>query len=157
MDITFPCPNCNQELEADGSLAGTSIQCPACGNVLTIPTPDYHNVKVLNPIASSAAAREEKHFVVPVHEGPTEVLIAQPTHEEEAVAKTGPKQLRVKTIRRIDCVEVGHDRFDEMVTQFLNKVGEENVTNISTIAYTHIDIGSQKLLTDYGVLVTYKG
>ena len=54
MDVTFICPNCKQELEADTSLAGTQIQCPSCGNALTIPEPDVQNVKVVNPIASSA-------------------------------------------------------------------------------------------------------
>ena len=58
MDLMFVCPNCKQELEADSSLAGTQIQCPACSHRITIPEPDPTTVKVMNPIASSAAARE---------------------------------------------------------------------------------------------------
>jgi len=156
MDVTFRCLHCHQELEADSALAGTEIECPNCGKSLVIPQPDVTNVKMVNPIASSAAAKEEKHFTVPVHEGPSEILIKQPTLPKDVVPVDGRKHLRVKTIRRIDCVEVGHDRFDEVVTQFLDKIGEENVVSTNTVAYTHIDIGSQKLLTDFGVMIVYK-
>jgi hypothetical protein len=157
MDVTFPCPHCHQELEADASLAGSTIQCPSCNASLSVPSPDLHNVKILNPISSSAGAREEKHFTVPVHEGPSEVLIQKPIAQEEVAPLDGEKHVHIKTIRRIDCVELGHDRFDEIVTQFLDKIGSENVMNISTLSYTHIDIGSQKLLTDFGVLIVYRG
>jgi len=156
MDVTFPCTQCQQELEADASLAGTTIQCPTCGTSLIIPAPDVTNVRVVNPIAASAGAREEKHFTVPVHEGPTEVLIKKPIAVQDVVPQDGQLHMRVKTIRRIDCVEVGHDRFDEVVTQFLDKVGKENVVSINTLSYTHIDIGSQKILTDFGVLIVYR-
>jgi hypothetical protein len=157
MDVTFICTHCKQELEADASLAGTEIQCPSCSATLAIPTPDVQNVKVLNPIATSAAAREEKHFHVPLHEGPSEILIKQPTVKDDVASKDGHKRLRTKTIRRIDCVELGHDRFDEITSTFLNKIGQDDIVNISTVAYTYIDIGSQKLLTDFGVLIVYRG
>jgi DNA-directed RNA polymerase subunit M/transcription elongation factor TFIIS len=157
MDITFPCPNCNQQLEADAALTGTSIQCPSCGSTIQIPALSVTNIHILNPISSSAAAREEHHFSVPVHDGPTEVLVRQPVVVEEVVPAGVERKLRTKTIRRIDCVEVGHDRFDEIVSAFLTKVGQENIINVSTISYTHIDIGSQKILTDFGVLIVYKG
>jgi hypothetical protein len=156
MDVTFTCNKCGQELVADGALVGTAIQCPSCANSLTVPEPDPMTVRVLNPIATSAAAKEEKHFVVPTHEGPSEVLIAKPSVALEDVTK-GEAILRVKTIRRIDCVEVGHDRFDEVVTDFLEKIGRDNIVSINTLSYTHIDIGSQKLLTDYGAMIVYKG
>jgi hypothetical protein len=57
----------------------------------------------------------------------------------------------------VDCVEVGHDRFDEVVTNFLGKIGETNIVSITTISYSHVDISSQKLLNDYGVMIIYKG
>jgi hypothetical protein len=157
MDVTFHCTHCQQVLEADAGLAGTQVDCPSCGKHLVIPQPDLTNVKLVNPIASSAAAKEEKHFSVPVHEGPSEVLIKKPVAVQDVVPQDGKLHLRIKTIRRIDCVEVGHDRFDEVVTKFLDKVGQENVVNVNTVAYTHIDIGSQKLLTDFGILILYKG
>lgn len=155
MDITFHCIGCRQILEADASLAGNEIECPTCGRTLEIPEPDMTNVKVVNPIASSAAAREEKHFKVPTHEGPSEILIKTPT-KVDIVPKDGRQHLRTKTIRRIDCVEVGHDRFDEIVTRFLDGVGQENLVSVNTVSYTYVDIGSQKLLTDFGVLIVYK-
>jgi len=156
MDVTFICPQCHQELEADVSLAGTEIQCPTCENTISIPDPDVQNVRVMNPISASAAAREEKHFKVPQHQGPSEVLVTAPVKKVVKPADA-PKQLRSKTIRRIDCVEVGHDNFDQVLSEFLQEVGESNLVSVTTIGYTYIDIGSQKLLNDYGVLVVYKG
>ena len=69
----------------------------------------------------------------------------------------GAKQIRIHTIRHASCVESGHDKFDEKVAEFLNEVGEANVTAIHTVSYTHFDVGSQKMLNDYGVLVIYHG
>ncbi len=157
MDIEFKCSHCDQELTVDASGAGSEIKCPSCEQIIVIPAPgpDQQSHEI-NAIKSSAAAREELHFKVPLHDKPAERLIAKPLPPLEVSAKEGIK-LRVKTIRRIDCVEVGHDRFDEVVTGFLDKVGEANIVSINTIAYTHIDIGSQKLLTDFGVLIVYKG
>jgi len=44
-----------------------------------------------------------------------------------------------------------------VVTNFLVKVGEANIINITVLTYTHLDIGSQKLMTDFGVMVVYRG
>jgi hypothetical protein len=63
----------------------------------------------------------------------------------------------VKTIRHTDCIEVGHDKFDEVVTNFLERVGEQNIHSISPMTYTHLDIGSQKLMTEYAIMNVYKG
>jgi hypothetical protein len=52
---------------------------------------------------------------------------------------------------------VGHDKFDEVVTNFLIRVGEPNIISITTLNYSHLDIGSQKLLTDFGVMIVYRG
>ncbi len=142
----------------DSSEAGREIECPSCGEMIVIPEakPENQPREIINPIKSSAAAKEELHFKVPMHDKPGEKLIAKPLKPLEAAAKEGIK-LRVKTIRRIDCMEVGHDRFDDVVTSFLEKVGESNIVSINTLSYTTIDIGSQKLLTDFGVLIVYKG
>ena len=157
MDVTFVCPNCRQELEADAALAGTQIQCPACAHSITIPEPDPATVKVMNPIASSAAAREERHFSVPMHDAPTEVLIQKPPPPLEVAAKDTEKTLHVKTIRRTDCVEVGHDNFDKVVSEVLARIGQENIVSLNTFNYTHLDIGSQKLMTDFGIMIVYRG
>ena len=171
MDVIFNCPKCEQELAVDSSGAGTEINCPACGEAIVIPQPESVISRLgaetdsagprlgphpVNPIASSAAAKVEMHLRVPVHKTPTERLIEKPLAPLE-VAKDADKKIRIKTIRHTDCIEVGHDRFDEVVSNFLAKVGEPNIISINTVNYSHLDIGTQKLLTDFGVMIVYKG
>ena len=155
MDITFKCSHCAQELEVNLTEAGREIECPACGGRIVIPRPAIGDVHPVNAISSSAAAKEEKHFSVPVHSTPAESLITKPLAPLEAAAREGVK-LRVKTIRRSDCVEVGKDHFDEVVTDFLTKVGETHVVSIHPITYTHMDLSSREWITDFGVMVVYR-
>lgn len=166
MDIVFNCPNCGQELEVESTAAGSQIACPACQAAITIPEPQTPvpsptsptklEPHIVNPMASSAAAHVEMHLKVPVHEGPAASLIEKAKPPLEVAAK-GHKKIRVKTIRHTDCIEVGHDKFDDVITNFLQKVGEDNVTSVTPLTYTHLDIGSQKLMTDYAVLIVYRG
>ncbi|MFZ0828636.1 MAG: hypothetical protein WAO02_14545 [Verrucomicrobiia bacterium] len=170
MDIIFNCPHCEQEMAIDSSGAGSEIQCPSCGQKITIPagaTPPPESVPAgpadgghqttTHSIASSAAAKVEMHLKVPVRDKPGEVLIAKSKPPLEAVARGADKKTRVRTIRHAACVEAGHDKFDERVSEFLNEVGEANLIGVHTISYTHFDVGTQKILTDYGVLVLYRG
>jgi DNA-directed RNA polymerase subunit RPC12/RpoP len=170
MDIIFDCPKCEQELAVDSSGAGSEITCPSCGEKIVIPAAAASRSAIpteaaagptgglpVNPIATSAAAKVEMHLKVPVHKGPSEMLIQKPNTPLEVAAKESDRKLRVKTIRHTDCIEVGHDKFDEVVTNFLQKVGEVNVVSINSMTYTHLDIGSQKLMTDYAVMVVYRG
>jgi len=172
MDVIFNCPKCEQELAVDSTGAGTEINCPSCGESIVIPAPEMAvnragvdtapgaprvEVHPVNPIASSAAAKVEMHLRVPVHNAPAESLIAKPLPPLEVAAKETDKKIRVKTIKHTDCIEVGHDKFDEVVTNFLVKIGESNIISITTLSYTHLDIGSQKLLTDFGVMIVYRG
>ena len=170
MDVIFNCPKCEQELAVDSTGAGTEIECPSCGETIVIPEPEAVGARggiptvapirmeanPVNPIASSAAARVELHLKVPTNKA-TESLIAKPLAPLEVAAKETDKKIRVKTIRHTDCIEVGHDRFDEIVSGFLMKVGESNIISINPLTYTHLDIGSQKLLTEFGVLIIYRG
>ncbi len=158
MDVIFNCSHCDQELSVDAAGAGTEIECPSCGEKITIPSPPpAHQLgHPVNPIATSAATKEEKHFAVPVHSKPTESLIGKPLQPLEAAAKEGIK-LRIKSIKRSDCVEVGKDHFDEVVTRFLEKVGESNLVKLETFNYTHQDLSTREWVTDYGVLIVYKG
>jgi DNA-directed RNA polymerase subunit RPC12/RpoP len=157
MDMSFSCPNCKQQLEAETTMAGNEIACPSCGATMVIPDATVMNVKA-NPIATSAAAKEEYHFSVPVHDQPTELLIKKANPPLEIAGRSdGEKKLRVKCIRRTDCVEVGHDRFDETVSELLGKIGEQNLVSITPITYTHVDLGSRQLMTDFGVMLVYKG
>jgi hypothetical protein len=157
MDMIFNCSNCKQQLEADSLMAGSEISCPSCNEPLTIPEPNPTIVRSGNPIASSAAAKEEHHFQVPLHEGPSEVLIEKARPPLEVAAREGDRKIRVRTIRRTDCVEVGKDRFDEIVSELLQDIGETNIISITPIAYTHLDLGSRQLMTDFGVMIVYKG
>jgi DNA-directed RNA polymerase subunit RPC12/RpoP len=156
MDMVFSCPSCKQQLEAATSMAGNQIACPSCGATIVIPEANPMNIHV-NPIATSAAAKQEYHFSVPVHDAPTEVLIQKSAPPLEATAKETDKKLRVRCIRRTDCVEVGKDRFDEVVSDVLQKIGEANLVSITPIAYTHMDLGTRQLLTDFGVMIVFKG
>ena len=167
MDIVFNCPKCDQELAVDSSGGGSEINCPSCGEKIVIPHTSskppsgplvtHGGPLPVNPIASSAAAKVEMHLKVPVHSKPGAMLIEKPLAPLEVAAKESDKKMRVKTIRHTDCIEVGHDKFDEVLSNFLAKVGEQNVISVNSLTYTHIDIGSQKLLTDYAVLVVYRG
>jgi hypothetical protein len=156
MDLTFNCQNCNQELAVDASASGTEITCPTCNQKITIPALSVSNIHPMNPMATSAAAREEKHFTVPVHDSPSEILIEKPLPTLE-VAKEGDKKLRIRCIKRTECVEVGKDKFEQVVSDFLGKIGESNVVSINTINYSHIDMGSRQILTDFGVMIIFKG
>jgi len=168
MDIIFNCPKCEQELAVDSRGAGTEIDCPSCGEKIVIPQapappgytgpPGTHDAAhPINPIASSAARKVEMHLKVPLRDKPSESLIEKPPPPLEVAAKESDKRVRVHTIRHTDCIEVGRDKFDEVITNFLAKVGEANVIGLHPLTYTHLDIGTQKLLTDYAVMVVYRG
>jgi len=36
-DALFKCPHCERQLSASEEMEGTSISCPSCGNILTVP------------------------------------------------------------------------------------------------------------------------
>jgi DNA-directed RNA polymerase subunit RPC12/RpoP len=165
MDIVFNCPNCEQELAVDQSGAGSQIECPACNQPITIPATGKVTTGAIPPvapppapsaIAASAAAKVALHLKVPVSDKPTASLIEKPKPPLEVAAK-GEKKIRVHTIRRAQCQENGHDLFDEKVTKWLNEVGEANITGIHVVTYEQFDVGTQKIMTDYGILVVYRG
>lgn len=168
MDIIFNCPNCDQELAVDQSGAGTQIDCPSCGHALTIPTQGKVTTgslppvppppsKTASPITASAAAKVPLHLKVPVRDKPSELLIDKPKPPLEVVQKGAGKRLRIHTIRRASCIESGHDYFDDRVSEFLNKIGETNLISIHTVNYEHFDVGVQKIMTDYGLVIVFRG
>jgi DNA-directed RNA polymerase subunit RPC12/RpoP len=159
MDVIFNCRHCNQELSIDSADAGREIDCPTCGQRIVIPAPETQapgEPRVINAMAASAAAKEEKHFSVPVHDKPAESLITKPLVPLEVAAKEAIK-LRVKTIRHSDCIEVGRDHFDEFVTKFLDKVGEAHLVSITPITYMHQDLASREWINDFGVMIVFRG
>jgi ribosomal protein S27E len=168
MDIVFNCPNCEQELAVDQTGAGTQIDCPACGETITIPaaaaggkvTTDSLPVAPTpapSAINTSAAAKVELHLKVPVHDKPVASLIDKPKPPLESVQKGAGKRLRIRTIRRAACLENGHDKFDEKVSDFLQEIGESNIVSTHIVVYEQFDVGIQKIMTDYGMLVVYRG
>jgi hypothetical protein len=99
----------------------------------------------------------ELHLKVPVHDKPAESLIGKPRRRWRRSKKGAGKKLRSHTIRRAACIESGHDKFDEKVTAFLQQVGEPNLIGVHIISYEQFDVGVQKIMTDYGVLVDLPG
>ena len=165
MDIIFDCPNCSQELAVDSSGAGTDIECPSCGETISIPAdpqkpPDSKELVVPNltasAIASSAAAKVEKHLRVPVRSTPAEPLIAK-ANPPLGTKVAGDTQVRIRTIRRSSCVEAGHDNFDDIVSKFLKEVGEPNLISTQVVNYSFYDVATQKVVTDYGLVIIFRG
>jgi DNA-directed RNA polymerase subunit RPC12/RpoP len=168
MDIVFNCPNCDQELAVDQAGAGSEIECPSCGETITIPAGPGKvttgSLPVTPPAAgsgaainTSAAAKVELHLKVPVHDKPAESLIAKAKPPLEVVQRGAGKQLRVRTIRRAACIENGHDLFDEKVSAFVQEVGESNIVATHVVGYEQFDVGIQKIMTDYGIMIIYRG
>ena len=166
MEIIFNCPHCNQELAVDSEGAGTQIPCPTCKETITIPdkpanaeAADDAAAPSLAPsaISTSAAAKVAMHLKVPVRATAGESLIKKSAVPLEAVAKGADKQIRVRTMRHDKCIDAGHDKFDEMVTKVLQEIGEPNLIGIHPINYEHFDVQTQKVMTDYGLVILYRG
>lgn len=158
MDIVFKCPHCQTELEVEADAAGEIIPCPACNREIRIPASSGSTPPPPPPPRPPATpAAGEKKFAVPVSNKPVEPLIQKALPSLEAQSKLdGKKIIRLKTIRHSDCREVGRDNFDAVVTEFLNKIGEENIVSITPINYSYVEMGTQKLITDFGLAVIYR-
>jgi hypothetical protein len=169
MDIVFNCPHCQVELEVEASAAGESIPCPECGRTIQIPAASpapTSSVPASKPpppppppssAAPSTASTAEKKFSVPVSNQPVEPLIqkAKPSLKAQAKAE-GKRLLRLKTLRHSDCKEVGKDLFDDIVSDFLNGIGEDNLISITPINYSYVEMGTQKLINDFGLAILYR-
>lgn len=144
----------------DVSAAGSSVDCPACNRKITVPTPDPAQLRMAPHGAGDTAHdpnRVEKHFVVPIHDGPTEALIHKPSPTLEVAAREPDKKIKVKTFRRVDTMTVNKDNFDAVVSEFLQKVGQDYIISISPLTYTYKDLATEHYVTDYGVMVVYRG
>lgn len=64
--------------------------------------------------------------------------------------------VRVKSFKRTEFIEIGRDRFDDGVSEALTQIGAENIINVLPLTYEHIDIATEKVVADYGVIVVYK-
>jgi hypothetical protein len=96
--------------------------------------------------------REHKHFVVPQRDRKQpEKLLSKPVKSLELAAKQSGT-LRVKTFRRLDCVEGGKDVFDDVVGKFLTEVGEGNLVKMESFQYSRGEAGA----LDHGLVVVYR-
>lgn len=167
------CPACNSNIlippPSDENKVGETMQMPPETEPGALPTEGAPAASAetpaggekgdsgMNPSNASAAAKEDKHFAVPTREGPAEVLIKKASKPLEVAARESDRRIRLRTIRHVDCHELGKDRFDEAVSEFLQKIGQKDVIAIHPISYTHLDPATQKLLVDYGVIVVFNG
>ena len=103
------------------------------------------------------ASTPGKKFSVPMSNQPVEPLIqkAKPSLKAQAKAE-GKRLLRLKTLRHSDCKEVGKDLFDDIVSDFLNGIGEDNLISITPINYSYVEMGTQKLINDFGLAILYR-
>lgn len=155
MDISFKCPVCDQELEVDESGAGSTIDCPACSSSITVPVPEHTTAAPPPPRAPAPEPpKVEKHFTVPVHDKTPSVplLIQRSSRPLEVVAKEGDKKMRIRTFKRIES-----EPFDETVSAFLEKVGQTNIVSVSPIHYSYVEPANRNVVTDFGVVVVFKG
>lgn len=159
MDIVFNCPHCGLGLEVDQDAAGQQFDCPTCQKSVTVPTAAAVPIKtaLAGTAGPTPSPRDEKRMAVPASQKPIESLIQKPNKSLELAAKESKPGMRVKTLRHSDCKEVGKDKFDESVSDFLNNIGDQNIVSINPINYSYLDIVSQKILTDFGVMVIYRG
>jgi len=168
MEIIFNCPNCGQELSVDDAGAGSEIPCPTCSENITIPektakaapapAEEVHKASLApSAMASSAAAKVEFHLKVPVRDKPSESLIKKAAVPLDAIAKGADKQIRVRTIRHDKCIDAGHDKFDEICSKILADIGEHNIIGTHVINFEHFDVQTQKVMTDYGLVIVYRG
>lgn len=159
MEIIFKCEHCDQELSVDEAGAGVQIECPSCHNAIVVPSAEGATVVVPPPPASQQAPKGEKQFKVPTYDKapPPVATIEKPLVPLEAAARETDKKLRVKTIRHSDHIEVGKDLFDDHVSQILQKIGEPNIVSITPIVYTHMELSSRQFISDYGVMIVYRG
>ncbi len=64
--------------------------------------------------------------------------------------------VRIKSFKRTEYIEIGKDRFDQAVSEALTEIGVENIISVLPLNYEHIDIATEKIVTDFGVIVVYK-
>lgn len=157
MDIIFNCTSCGLEMEVDSEGSGSEIECPKCGTSLVIPEASPDNLAPANGSAGKPGTQKvEKHFAVPQRSAP-ESLIKKPKPTLEVAAKETDKKIRIKTIKHGDCVEVGKSKFDEIVTDFLQKIGQENIIAMHPISYSHTDAAGRTMYNDFGIMIIFKG
>ena len=157
-DLNFNCPQCGQNLTTDESLSGSEIECPSCSKPIEIPSAGDENVDrtEAEPAPPVTAESEPKKLAVAVHEGGEELLKKSSAHKEKEKEISGDGKICVKTIKRGDCIELGQDKFDEEVNNFIGKFSREQIISVHSLNYSHFDPTTQKYLPDYAALIVYE-
>jgi len=68
----------------------------------------------------------------------------------------GKSKIRLVSFKHTQFIEMGKDLFDFRVTEFLQKIGEENIIAVHPMSYQHIDMLTRETIIDYGVIVLYR-
>ncbi len=166
MDLVFACPNCRQELEADATGAGTEIECPQCGYGITIPDPTPQNIRA-TPVGavhapagggvSSTAQSKERKLTLPVSDKKVKIDISRPAPSLEMEAKAVGKKPHVKCFKHADYAAKGTPAFEKAVSDFLQSLGENCLMSVHPVQYSYVDAATKQALTDFGVVICYKG
>lgn len=86
--LTYPCANCERDLEIDDDLAGQRVRCPHCGNVEVAP----RRAAKPQPVAAAAPAPRPTGAVAePAHAAPPEL--------ERELARVHPVMLRGRPVQ----------------------------------------------------------
>lgn len=153
-EFSFNCPFCNLELSIDESGSGQETECPGCKEVLIIPSPS----------GASAAGEEERAPVsIPTGSFPEAKIIKNISKSLSVAAKTAEKH-RVKSFHHHEHVKDGKDNFDEVVSNFIGGLEDDDIISLTGFQYSHQLKGKDAegketttAVSEYGVLVHYKG
>ncbi len=169
MNIVFNCSHCQQELEIDDTCAGEIIECPSCTKTVVVPGAVGSPVPVEDPeipapspapfaapaIAAAPAAPVEADFIFKPKSTASNEIQKPFTRSLEVMAK-GDKKIMLKTVRREDCRKDGNDRFDEIVSEFLQQLPDGDLVSISPIHYSYPGKEPGHIFEDYGVVIVFK-
>ncbi len=157
-DLNFNCPQCGQNLTTDESPTGPTHDCPSRSKPTNTPPAGAENVQRVESEPAppvTASEPEAKKLAVPVHEG-GEDLLKKTGKQKQKEEITGDGKICVKTIKRGDCIELGLDKFDETVNQFLEKFSREQIISVHSLNYSHFDPTTQKYLPDFAAMIVYE-
>jgi len=66
-------------------------------------------------------------------------------------------KIKVVTMKHTQFIEMGKDLFDQRVTEFMQRVGEDNIIATHAISYQHVDMVTRETVIDYGIIIIYRG
>ena len=58
--------------------------------------------------------------------------------------------------KRGECSELGHDKFDVVLNEFLTTLNRDQLISIQSVNYAHFDPSTQKYLDDFGAMIVYQ-